>query len=54
LQKQKKLLKRLKKEMFKLGYADAEKLKRLKQLKQLNAAIALTNLEALAEAAIVT
>jgi hypothetical protein len=39
--------------MFKLGRADTEKLKRLKQLKQLNAAIALTNLEALVEAAIV-
>jgi hypothetical protein len=47
------LLKRCKKKMFKLGYVDVEKLKRLKQLKQLNAAITSTNLEALAEAAII-
>jgi hypothetical protein len=53
LRKQKKLLKRREKEMFELGRADAEELERLEQLEQLNEAIASTNPEAPAEAAIV-
>ena len=53
LRKQRKLLKKREKEMFETGREDAEELEKLKRLKQLNKAIASTNLEVPAEAAVV-